>query len=289
MALTDLISNVAGKCGFRATSNVISSTDTTTKQMLAWLQTINQKAMEDFDWPQLLRNGSITFADGIDQYDVAEDFSHHHHDTFWNTSDRWPLYGALTVQEYGDIKGYGVDVASFDQFIIRGLVNTKIEITPIPSAADAGQVVFYLYQSKRYVKPQRWAQGQAVTQGDFTEYNNNFYVAQNTGTTGATAPTHTAETVSDGTINWAFSNAPYPIFLKDTDTPVLPQYIIEQGLIERFNGQKGVQAGQDFESLLLSEFRRRKPASTIAAANMNQTFSYGINGRITFGRLRGLR
>ncbi len=49
-----------------------------------------------------------------------------------------------------------------------------------------------------------WRQGFAATSGDYMLSANNLYQAASTGTTGATPPTHSAGTVSDGGVNWAF-------------------------------------------------------------------------------------
>lgn len=49
-----------------------------------------------------------------------------------------------------------------------------------------------------------WRTGISVTANDYYIYDNKVYQAQTTATTGATAPTHTSGTVSDGTVDWLF-------------------------------------------------------------------------------------
>ena len=49
-----------------------------------------------------------------------------------------------------------------------------------------------------------WRQGRSVTVGDYILANFCLYQAQNTGTGGATKPSHTSGTVSDGGVNWLF-------------------------------------------------------------------------------------
>lgn len=59
-----------------------------------------------------------------------------------------------------------------------------------------------------------WTTGEAVTagakRGNITSAGGQaLYTAQNSGTTGATPPTHTTGTVSDGTVNWTFTQLQY--------------------------------------------------------------------------------
>lgn len=49
-----------------------------------------------------------------------------------------------------------------------------------------------------------WVTATPVVAGDFKYNASKLYEAQNSGTTGATAPTHTSGIVSDGTVNWKF-------------------------------------------------------------------------------------
>jgi parallel beta-helix repeat protein len=49
-----------------------------------------------------------------------------------------------------------------------------------------------------------WVTATATSSGAFVRSNNKLYVAAGAGTTGATAPSHTTGTVSDGGVNWTY-------------------------------------------------------------------------------------
>lgn len=49
-----------------------------------------------------------------------------------------------------------------------------------------------------------WASGQSITSGERRRYGANAYLATTSGTTGATAPTHTSGSVSDGGVTWSY-------------------------------------------------------------------------------------
>lgn len=54
----------------------------------------------------------------------------------------------------------------------------------------------------------QWATGQAYLRKDVVINNGNIYVATNSGTSGASAPTHILGEVSDGAVNWIYTQSP---------------------------------------------------------------------------------
>lgn len=73
-----------------------------------------------------------------------------------------------------------------------------------------------------------WSAGISIGSNYRVYYNGNEYLALNTGTTGATPPTHTSGSASDGTINWQYVG-PY------RRTPV---YHEDAGALNRFIGSR---------------------------------------------------
>lgn len=53
-----------------------------------------------------------------------------------------------------------------------------------------------------------WRTGKSYTSGDYITANNKVYQASTTGTSGATAPSHTSGTVSDGGVDWLWIHTP---------------------------------------------------------------------------------
>jgi hypothetical protein len=52
-----------------------------------------------------------------------------------------------------------------------------------------------------------WAAGQAVIAGQKRAYGNNIYTSATTATTGATPPTHTSGSASDGAVSWTYTDS----------------------------------------------------------------------------------
>lgn len=231
-----------------------------------------------FNWPKLIKTGVFNLASGEETYELPDDFSYYHHDTFWNITNSWPLYGPLTPQEYGERYGYNLDGAIYDEFTLRGITDNYITITPTPTAS--GSVIAFQYTSRRPVRPRTWAEGQSVAAGDYTFFDGVYYTATNAGTTG-TGADPTADT---GGIGWVFYNGPYESFLADTDEPVLSQRILEQGVLERFAVIKQLNVLQLYDDQLQAEFAKQVPGKVLHAADTyRHRFQYARNGRVNFG------
>jgi hypothetical protein len=253
--LSELIETVGAEAGYSVvSSNILSSTDVTTKQLLGMANRVIAEMAEAYNWTRLIKTGTFTLATDIATYALPADFSQYHYNTFWNQSTEWPLYGPLSLQEYAERIGTNFENSLCDEFQIRGVTDKEITIYPEPDSGVNGEVIVYQYTSARYVRPQTFAQGLSVTSGSYIFNNGNYYTAGSTGTTGATAPTHTSGSVTDGTITWTYYAGKYEKFLADTDVPVISQRILEQGVMERFGGIKKLDVMPLFLSQLEDEY-----------------------------------
>lgn len=283
LSLLNSLTQVANKAGYKIDSAIISSTDVTTKALLAMAQDVVREICEEHPWPKLSRRGSITTVSGTAAYALPDDFSHYHYDTWWNQSKSWRMYGPLSAQEYAEIDGYGISGLVEDAFQIRGMTSSEILIVPTPSAS--GEVIIFEYLAKRYVRPMTWAQGQNISDsGVYRFHNGNYYVSQGAGTTGATPPTHTSSTASDGGVTWEYYDGAYETFLADTDEPIISAKVLEYGVFERFAEIKELNFEARYKDELDREFGKVMPAQVLRADNQEpRVFQYGQNGRVVFG------
>ena len=72
--------------------------------------------------------------------------------------------------------------------------NTCDDDQAVPTQNNSARILATSYSA--------WASGVSVTAGDYRTNGIRIYKATTTGTTGATAPTHTSGTVSDGAVSW---------------------------------------------------------------------------------------
>lgn len=277
--LSDIIENVADECGYSvASSNLVSSTDVTTKMLVKMANRIANEMSEAYTWPQLNKSGSITLIDSQDTYALPEDFSHYHYDTFWNQTDSWKVFGPLTPQQYAARQGYGDNLSVYDEFTIRGITDNKITIYPTPGTGSAGNVIIFEYIADRPIRPRTWETGLTITSGDYIFSNGVYYTASTSGTTAGTGPT------ADSGVTWTEYSGTYKKFLKDTDVCVLKERILEQGLIERFGAKKQVNAIALFDEQLEQEYGKYIAGKIVYADNNGRSgrFQHGVNERVAF-------
>lgn len=282
MSLLESCVNVAEECGYAIDSSVVSSSDTTTKQLYRIANRVARQMLDAYAWRKLWKSASITLADGVSEYALPGDFNFYAFETWWDQSQQWKVYGPMSPQEYADIRGYNLNSLIYNRFTVRGVTNKEILFSPTPGADLAGHVIIYEYFSRRPIRPRTWATGNVYAAGGYTFYNGNYYQTTAGGTAGATAPTHTSGSVNDGGVTWTYYSGAYDLFLADTDELVLSSRVLEQGMMERFGVLKNLDIKPTFDVDLLNEFSKEIPGETISAADRGYTsrWQYAQNGRV---------
>lgn len=284
MTLATVVANVANEAGYTVESSVIDSTETTTKQLRVMVQRVNREMADAYPWPVLYAAGSFTLVSGQATYALPAAFSHYHYNTFWNQSTRWRLLGPMTPQEYAEIKGYGLNTTVYQRFQFRGISGSQILISPTPGADNDGDVIIFEYISDRPVRPRTWAAGQVYLANAYTFYNGNYYQTSAGGTTGATPPTHTTGSASDGTVTWTYYSGSYNEFLADTDVSIFNEKTLELGVLERFAEVHGLDTIQPrFEIELNQDFSRQNPGKILYAGGLQRNLIFARDGIATFG------
>lgn len=282
MSLATVIQNVANEAGYTVESNILTSSETTTKQLLAIAQRINRDIFEAYPWPKCYASGSITLVGGQATYALPAAFSQYQYETFWNSSTRWKVLGPMTPQEYAEIRGFGLEPTIYQRFQIRGISNNELLINPTPGAS--GDVLIFEYIADRSVVPKTWTTSTAFAANAYCFYNGNYYQTSAGGTTGATAPTHTSGSVSDGGVTWTYYSGPYSTFLADTDTSIFQEKLLEQGILERFAEIHGLDSIRPrFDTQLHEEFGRTYGAKVLYAGSATRPSQYARNGVAVFG------
>ena len=282
MSLATVIQNVANEAGYTVESNILTSTETTTKQLLAITNRINRNIFEAYPWPKCYATSSITLVAGQATYALPAAFSHYQYETFWNQSTRWRVLGPISEQDWAQIQGYGLLPTIYQRFQIRGLTNTELLITPTPQTS--GQVIIFEYIADRSVVPKTWITTTAFAAGSFCFYNGNYYQTNAGGTTGGTPPTHTSGSASDGGVTWDYYNGPYSEFRADTDTSIFQEKLLEQGVLERFAEIHGLDSIRPkFDVELHEEFSRTMAGKVIYAGGISRPTQFARSGVAAFG------
>lgn len=284
MSIATVIQNVANEAGYTVESNILTSTETTTKQLLAIANRINRDIFEAYPWPKCFASGSITLVNGQATYQLPAAFSYYHYETFWNSSTRWRVLGPMTEQEYAEIRGFGLNTTVYQRFQIRGISNSELLISPTPGASYNGNIIIFEYIADRSVRPKTWTTATVFAANAYCFYNGNYYQTTAGGTTGATPPTHTSGSVSDGGVTWTYYSGAYSEFLADTDSSIFQEKLLEQGILERFAEIHGLDSIRPrFDVQLNEEFSRDQNGKIIFAGGQVRGNLFARNGVAVFG------
>ncbi len=270
MSLLTLIQDVCNQIGLPSPATVYGSQTLLYKQLLATLETdVSFELKSAARWPELTKTHTITLVDGQDAYALPADLERQLPETHWDQNNQWPLFGPISPQSYNqDV--YGLTEPSLRlRYRIKGFATNQFYLTPTPSAADAGHVLSFEYQSTTWCRPATWATGTSYAANQYTFYNGNFYYTTASGTSGATPPTHTSSTASDGGVTWTYSAAPYTRFLKDSDEVILPEYLCMLCLKYIFSEAKGLPFDvhyRRFEKELHRQATKKRGVRTLSLA-----------------------
>ena len=284
MSIATVIQNVANEAGYTVESNILTSTETTTKQLLAIANRINRDIFEAYPWPKCFASGAITLVNGQATYQLPAAFSYYHYETFWNSSTRWRVLGPMSEQEYAEIRGFGINTTVYQRFQIRGISNSELLISPTPNASNDGDIVVFEYIADRSVRPRTWTASTVFAANAYCFYNGNYYQTTAGGTSGSTAPTHTSGSQSDGGVTWTYYSGAYSEFLADTDSSIFQEKLLEQGILERFAEIHGLDSIRPrFDMQLNEEFSRDQNGKIIYAGGRIRDNLFARNGVAVFG------
>jgi hypothetical protein len=284
MSIATVIQNVANEAGYTVESNILASTETTTKQLVAIANRINRDIFEAYPWPKTYASGAITLVNGQATYQLPAAFSYYHYETFWNSSTRWRVLGPMTEQEYAEIRGFGLNTTIYQRFQIRGLSNSQLLISPTPDTSSSGDIIIFEYIADRSIRPRTWESNTPFGANSYCFYNGNYYTTTAGGTTGSTAPTHATGSQSDGGVTWVYYDGAYNKFLADTDCSIFSEKLLEQGVLERFAEIHGLDSVRPrFDVALNEEFSRDQNGKIIFAGGQVGGNLFARNGVAIFG------
>ena len=190
----------------------------------------------------------------------------------------------MTEQEYAEIRGFGLNTTVYQLFQIRGLSNSELLISPTPGASYSGDIIIFEYIADRSVRPKQWTTSTVFAAGAYCFNNGNYYKTTAGGTTGATAPTHTSGSASDGGVTWDYYDGIYDQFLADTDVSLFNEKLLEQAVLERFAEIHGLDSIKPrFEVQLNEEFSRDQNGKIIYAGGQTRGNLFARNGVAVFG------
>ncbi len=122
--------------------------DLTAVQLSALYNTTGEMLVKRRVWRNLFRENSIVTVSGQAAYDLPQDFARPISQTEWDRTNRWPMIGPETPQQWQWLKSGILSTGPRERF---RLVGNTIEIWPVPgddTTPSAALNLSYYYVSK---------------------------------------------------------------------------------------------------------------------------------------------
>ncbi len=146
-----IINRAAVECGITPISDVFASTDPSFVQLRNLINTCGQELVESHEWEYLRREHTFTTAaldDG--SYDLPSDFGYMINQTGWERTNRLPVSGPLSPQQWQYLKGRNLVQSTI--YISFRLFEDKFNLYP-DSPVPIGLTIFFEYMSRNWVIP----------------------------------------------------------------------------------------------------------------------------------------
>ena len=149
--LLTICQNVADYIGLSRPTAVINGTNNDQRRFQSAVRKTS-RALMLHDWPELLRVGSITFANGTELYDEPSDLHRIVSDTMWTSTQRIAL-GPIESQTFERLYREGI-VTVDPTFRIRQTDDSsnfrrQVQIYPTPTDST---IMYFLYYSNQWAK-----------------------------------------------------------------------------------------------------------------------------------------
>lgn len=248
MTLLTTIADAANELGIPApTSVVTATTNNLAVQLLAHATRTGKELRDQYDFPQLIKEYTFTLSTSTASYAMPADFERFAFMTHWDRTSAWELNGPMSAGDWQVLKSSGVTTSPNRNWRFKGVTTNQFFIDPTPTSADNGATMVFEYISKNWLRPRSWVTATSYAAGAYSFYNGNVYSTTAGGTSGATPPTHTSGSASDGTVTWIYVSL-YENYLFDTDISHIDEQLITMGTKWRYQQAKQLPGWDLFKS-----------------------------------------
>jgi len=278
MSILSVISDASLELGLGPLASVVTaSTNMLAQELLAHLNRTGQSLRSDYDWPALTREYTFTLVSGTASYAMPADFHRFAFNTHWNRDTLWELTGPMTESEWQYLKSSGINSTyPYQRWRFKDVTTKQFYLDPTPGASENGNTCVFEYYSRNWVRPKTWVTATAFSAGTYCFYNGNYYSTSAGGTTGATPPTHTSGSASDGAVTWAYLTVPYERITADTDICNIDEALMTLGVMYRYRQSKNLPGWDMMKSEFDTEARKLSSANR-GAGNINLNSGYMMN------------
>lgn len=239
MTVLAIVQTCAGRLSLTNPSSMVGSTDSNITFLKAMIEKTAQEIRNSFAWPELWKEYTFTLSTSTASYALPGDYDRRQNETLWNRTQHWPLIGPVDAVEWQNYKSGLITTLPRQRFQVKGWATNQFYIDPTPTSAENGQTCVYEYLIRTVFRPKTWVTSTAFSAGTYCSYNGNIYKTTAGGTTGATPPTHTTGSASDGAVTWTYQSTYFETITADTDECILDNQMIIDGAVWRYKRERG--------------------------------------------------
>lgn len=282
MSILTMVQNIAADAGFQQPTAVVGNNDEIAIQLLSQIKRETLRLSNEFFWQKLVQNYAFNFLNNVNSYALPSDFNFILPNTIWNKSGRQPIICPLTPEDYQLQLNYLVTSAYYKMVYVYG---NLMYVTPVPSGyqtealgnnvfntllAVPNTITINVANGSLYKVGQQITILGATAFGGLTASQINLIATPITAivgnvisyaTTGTTINANgggAGASIGAGDVvvyqycsNNYYTNllgTPQAGILSDSDSPRVPEYIVELGAKLRFLVAKGLISPQEMES-----------------------------------------
>jgi len=167
-----ILTQVAAELGLPRPASVVG-TDVQSQQLLGALNAGGNELLTYYPWAFLSKDWSFATIQDQANYDLPEDWSYFVDQTQWDSTNRWPLLGPKSPQEWAWLRGGMVASAPRLRYRVR---DGQFQLWPIPVAGSDGSFSPYTltmeYVKDNWVDKGGGSEGSMIDlDGDIAAYN----------------------------------------------------------------------------------------------------------------------
>ena len=216
MALWDTAGNIVndaatelGLQSFQAKSaDPFGSADPNIGRLCQLLKSVGRDIQRQRGWTHLQGVCVLLTVANQAQYDLPPDFGSMTNQTGWNRTNRMPLGGPLSPQEWQYLSG---QLAGIVFTVLFRPMQGKLLLYP-DTSTPGGYTLAYEYASRWWCQSatvnaygaSQWLPSTAYAAGAYVTNQGRVYLCGTAGTSGTTGPTGTGSAIADGTAVWGF-------------------------------------------------------------------------------------
>lgn len=125
-------------------ATALPGSDVQTNQFLAMLNSAGNELLTYYPWEQFIRTWEFDTVPGQSEYPIPPDLAYTIDQTQWDRTNRWPLMGPKSAQEWAWLKGSLL--ATLPRIRYR-IMNDKLSIMPVPGTPGSHIAMEYIVKN----------------------------------------------------------------------------------------------------------------------------------------------